>query len=182
MRPTSLAVAIGVTAALAGCGGGDGKSAAGGTAMTAKATGPVGTASTRAATTPAATASVRTRPTAPRGTLVKVRRSEFGRILVDRRGQAVYLFTRDPRGSSRCSGQCATAWPPLYTTGTPVAGAGADPAKLSTVRRGRRLQVAYGGRPLYLYHADTPTRILCQNVTEFGGLWLVVKPSGAPVR
>jgi predicted lipoprotein with Yx(FWY)xxD motif len=178
MRPTSLAVAIGVTAALAGCGGGGGggKSGAASAAPTANA------ASTGTATTPAATSSVPTRPTAPRGTLVKVRRSEFGRILVDRRGQALYLFTRDPRGSSRCSGQCATAWPPLYTTGTPVAGAGADPAKLSTVRRGRRLQVAYGGRPLYLYHADTPTRILCQNVTEFGGLWLVVKPSGAPVR
>src|SRR4051812_31830241 len=125
MRPTSLAVAIGVTAALAGCGG---------TSTTASA--PRRTASTASAPTPS---SAPTRPATPRGTLVKVRGSEFGRILVDRRGQALYLFTRDPRGASRCAGQCATAWPPLYTTGAPVAGAGAGAgaAKLGTVRRGR---------------------------------------------
>jgi predicted lipoprotein with Yx(FWY)xxD motif len=162
MRPTSLVVAIGFTAALAGCGG---------TSTTASTP-----------TRPATAAAAPTRAAAPGGTLVKVRRSEFGPVLVDRRGQAVYLFTRDGRGPSRCAGDCATAWPPLYTAGPPVAGAGVDAAKLGTVRRGRRLQVTYGGRPLYLYHADTPTRILCQNVNEFGGLWLVVKPSGAPVR
>jgi len=39
----------------------------------------------------------------------------------------------------------------------------------------------YRGQPLYYYVDDTPGNILCQNVSEFGGLWLVVSPGGAPV-
>jgi predicted lipoprotein with Yx(FWY)xxD motif len=55
---------------------------------------------------------------------------------------------------------------------------------LSTTRRrnGTR-QVTYDGHPLYYYTGDvTPGAILCQNVDEFGGTWLVVSPSGKPVR
>ena len=44
-------------------------------------------------------------------------------------------------------------------------------------------QVTYAGRPLYYYAGDRkPGQILCQNVSEFGGLWLVVRANGAPVR
>jgi predicted lipoprotein with Yx(FWY)xxD motif len=169
-RIAALAIAAATLALAAGCGGGGG--------------GKTGAASVPP-TTSAPTRSVATTPTPPAkaGTLVKVRASEFGPVLVDGRGQALYLFTRDGRGPSRCSGACAAAWPPLYTTGRPVAGSGATAAKLGTVgRAGGRLQVTYAGQPLYLYHADTPTKILCQDVDEFGGKWLVVKPSGAPVR
>jgi predicted lipoprotein with Yx(FWY)xxD motif len=172
MSRISLAAAVAVTAALAGCGGGG----------SGRAATPASAPTSQPNAAPAsATASTPTRAPAARGTLVKVRRSEFGRVLVDRRGQALYLFTKDRGGPSRCFGQCATAWPPLYTGGPPVAGAGADAAKLGTVRRGSRLQVTYAGQPLYLYQGDTPTQILCQSAREFGGLWLVVKPSGAPV-
>ena len=41
------------------------------------------------------------------------------------------------------------------------------------------LQAAYAGRPLYYYIGDKkPAQILCQNVTEFGGVWRVVRPTG----
>jgi len=44
-------------------------------------------------------------------------------------------------------------------------------------------QVTYDGRPLYYYVRDRePGQILCQNVREFGGLWLVVRPTGTLVR
>ena len=44
-------------------------------------------------------------------------------------------------------------------------------------------QATYAGRPLYYYVGDRkPSQILCQNVSEFGGLWLVVRPSGTLVR
>jgi predicted lipoprotein with Yx(FWY)xxD motif len=62
--------------------------------------------------------------------------------------------------------------------------AGARRSLLGTLRRvdGTR-QVTYAGRPLYYYAGDRkPGQILCQNVFEFGGLWLVVRASGAPVR
>jgi predicted lipoprotein with Yx(FWY)xxD motif len=64
------------------------------------------------------------------------------------------------------------------------AGAGVKASLLGTIRRsnGSR-QVTYGGRPLYYYVGDKkPRQILCQNVSEFGGLWLVVRASGKVVR
>ncbi len=54
---------------------------------------------------------------------------------------------------------------------------------LGTLRRrnGRR-QVTYNGWPLYYYVGDGPGEVSCQNVREFGGLWLVVRPNGTLVR
>ncbi len=115
---------------------------------------------------------------------VKAARSSYGTILVDGRGLTLYLFTRDERGPSRCAGACARAWPPLIVRGTLAAGPGAAAAKLGTVRRrDGRLQATYGGRPLYRYVGDRRAgQILCQNVVEFGGRWLILRPSGRAVR
>ena len=58
------------------------------------------------------------------------------------------------------------------------AGKGVEQHLLGTVKRkdGRR-QVTYDGWPLYYYVGDTsPGAISCQNVSEYGGLWLVVSP------
>jgi len=120
-----------------------------------------------------------------RAPTVKVRRSRYGRILVDGRGLTLYAFTRDRRGSSRCYGACATAWPPLLVrAGRPRAGSGARRSLLGTTRRrdGTR-QVTYRGRPLYFsFRERRPGEILCQNVAQFGGTWLLVAPSGRLVR
>ena len=43
--------------------------------------------------------------------------SRYGRMLFDARGRAIYLFTREPGSKSRCYGDCAVAWPPVYTRG-----------------------------------------------------------------
>ena len=43
-------------------------------------------------------------------------------------------------------------------------------------------QVTYRGHPLYFYVHDTPSLILCQDVFEFGGRWLLVDERGAAVR
>jgi predicted lipoprotein with Yx(FWY)xxD motif len=51
-----------------------------------------------------------------------------------------------------------------------------------TKRRDGRYQVTYKGRPLYYYVSEPPGQVLCQNVDEFGGLWLVVRPDGRAVR
>jgi predicted lipoprotein with Yx(FWY)xxD motif len=118
-------------------------------------------------------------------TTLTVRNSRFGRILFDGRGRVLYAFTRDGRGAgSRCTGACAEAWPVFVATGRPVAGTGARQSLVGTTKRrdGRR-QVTYGGRPLYYYVGDkAPGQILCQDVDEFGGTWLVVRPNGELVR
>jgi Secreted repeat of unknown function len=44
----------------------------------------------------------------------------------------------------------------------------------TTTRRGGARQVTYAGHPLYYHVGDRkPGQILCQNVVEFGGTWLV---------
>jgi predicted lipoprotein with Yx(FWY)xxD motif len=110
--------------------------------------------------------------------------SRYGRILFDGRGRVLYLFARDRAGRSSCSGACAKAWPPFLTRGAPKAGAGINGKLLGTTkRRNGTLQVTYAKHPLYYFNKDTkPGQITCQNVSNFGGLWLVVAPSGKAVR
>jgi predicted lipoprotein with Yx(FWY)xxD motif len=111
---------------------------------------------------------------------VTVKSSSYGRILFDDRGFVLYGFTRDAHGRSRCTGACAKAWPPYIVRWRPRSGKGVAGARLGTVRRaGGRLQVTYFGRPLYYYVGDRrPGQIFCQNVTEFGGVWRVIRPTG----
>jgi len=127
-------------------------------------------------------AATATTASARAGKKVKAVSSSYGKVIADGRGEAFYLFDRDRGGKSRCYGACARAWPPVTTKGRPRAGKGVKARLLGTTKRsnGKR-QVTYAGHPLYYYVADSPGRILCQNVSEFGGLWLVVKPSGKPV-
>lgn len=119
---------------------------------------------------------------APRSTLT-VRSSDYGKILFDGSGRALYAFTKDPRRKSVCSGACAKAWPPYVVTTRPKAGAGVRAALLGTTKRADgKTQVTYNGRPLYYYVGDPVGKVRCQNVNEFGGLWLVVRPNGRLVR
>jgi predicted lipoprotein with Yx(FWY)xxD motif len=121
--------------------------------------------------------------TAARGATLKIVSSKYGKVVADAKGEALYLFTRDGRGKSQCYGDCATAWPPFLTKGKPRAGKGVTASRLGTVRRhDGSLQVTYRGQPLYYYVHDKPGVILCQDVFEFGGDWLVVAPSGKAVR
>ena len=57
---------------------------------------------------------------------VTVRASDYGRILFDSRGRALYAFTADPRGRTVCFGDCAVAWPPYVVRGALRAPAGVD--------------------------------------------------------
>ncbi len=122
-------------------------------------------------------------PGASSGTLT-VHTSRYGSVIFDGRGFALYTFSHDPRGRSSCSGACAKAWPPLIVKRAPSAGAGAKASLLGTLRRSDgTTQASYAGRPLYYYVGDTKAgQILCQNVSEFGGRWLVVGANGVPVR
>ena len=119
----------------------------------------------------------------PRGTLIKViDHGRYGPMLFDSRGQAIYGFTYDRRSRTRCFGACARAWPPVYTSGTPRAGRRVTQRKLGTIRRGGRRQVTYNGWPLYTYANEGRLQVFCQNVFQYRGLWLVVRPSGRLLR
>ena len=125
------------------------------------------------------TEATKPRPAKATGTEIVLGDSEFGSMLFDRRRQAIYIFENDPRGKSACYGECAVAWPPVYTDGQPRAGKGVRQSLLGTVRRrdGKR-QVSYAGKPLYFYVNEGPGEVRCHNVDLNGGLWWVVGPNG----
>jgi predicted lipoprotein with Yx(FWY)xxD motif len=102
---------------------------------------------------------------------------------VDARGRTLYLFEKDTGRRSRCSGSCASLWPPLTTRGKPVAQGGAKASKLSTHRRsGGAKQVLYNGHPLYRYAPDSaPGQTNGQGVNTFGAVWHVVAASGRAI-
>ena len=180
-RRTALAVLVPVAALALGACGSSG-TAPGTTTTTTSATSakPPTAAPSASAPKRPASASARKRP----ATTAKVGPSQFGRILTDGAGRTLYVFTREKSSTSRCYGDCLKAWPPLIARGEP-AGRGAAQQKLlgTTTRRDGTRQVTYGGHPVYHYIGETKAgQVLCQNVDEFGGTWLVVSPSGAAVR
>jgi len=121
---------------------------------------------------------------ATRAATLTAHSSRYGGILFDGRGRVLYLFARDRGGRSSCSGACAKAWPPFLTKGAPRTLSGVNAKLLGTTRRSDgTLQVTSAKHPLYYFKEDTkPGQIKCRNVSNFGGLWLVVAPSGKPVR
>jgi predicted lipoprotein with Yx(FWY)xxD motif len=82
-----------------------------------------------------------------------------------------------------CAGACAKAWPPFIVRSRPKSGPGVKPSLLGTTRRADgRTQATYNGRPLYYYVGDPVGQVRCQNVSEFGGQWLVMRANGRLVR
>ena len=116
---------------------------------------------------------------APTGTTITLRTSQYGPMLFNARRQAIYIFQRDRRNTTVCYGECAKAWPPVYTRGRPRAARGVRGSLLGTItRRDGRRQVTYAGKPLYYYAHEGPGQVLCHNVNLNGGLWWAVGRDG----
>jgi predicted lipoprotein with Yx(FWY)xxD motif len=166
VRIVPLSIVVVVAAALAGCG----------SSSSSANDGPASPATD--ASTPVAS-----RLTAP-GPKLELTDSDYGRILADGHGKALYLFTADKGKASRCSGDCATAWPPYIVKSKPAAVSGAKPGLVGTTRRGDgKLQATYRGHPVDYYEGDhAPGEVNCQAALEFGGYWYVLRSSGRAVR
>lgn len=101
--------------------------------------------------------------------------------------RSLYLLTADPPGASSCGSGCARFWPPLLTSGDPVAGSGVNPAGLGTLRRSDSTrQVTYFGVPLYFFAPDMANGSKSgatngeDDVDPFNlGTWYLVGPSGS---
>ena len=118
------------------------------------------------------------------GARVSAASSSLGKIIVDGRGRTLYLFEKDKRGHSACSGACATFWPPLVTHGKPIAGRRAKQSLIGTIRRasGAR-QVTYAGHPLYRYVQDTkPGQTSGEGSQLFGAGWDALSPAGKKIE
>jgi predicted lipoprotein with Yx(FWY)xxD motif len=117
-------------------------------------------------------------------TKVAVAKSAVGRILVDSKGITLYDFVQDKGTTSTCYGACAALWPPLLTTGKPIAGTGVRASLLGTTKRkDGKLEVTYGGHPLYYFVTDRkPGQTTGQGISQFGAPWWVISPAGKEIH
>ena len=117
-------------------------------------------------------------------THVRLAKTSLGTILVDSKGITLYDFVKDKGTTSVCYGACAALWPPLLTTGKPVAGPGVHASLLGTTRRkDGKLEVTYGGHPLYYFVTDRkPGQTTGQGVNQFGGPWWVLSAAGKEIH
>ena len=115
------------------------------------------------------------------GTVIITADSQFGSMLYDVSGQAIYLFDAERSTRPECYGECADDWPPVLTAGKPKAKEGVQSGLLGTTRRSDgATQVTYAGHPLYFYAHEGKYQVLCHNIEGYGGTWLVVQPDGDP--
>jgi predicted lipoprotein with Yx(FWY)xxD motif len=179
MRTLSLFLLV-AALAIAGCGGDDDTSAGGGSedaAMEKKDEAAMEKKKDEAAMEKKDDAAMENKG----GATITLEDSNFGPMLFDKNKQAIYIFERDGRNTTVCYGECAAAWPPVYTKGEPQAANGVDASLLGTIkRRDGRSQVTYAGKPLYFYAHEDPGVVLCHNVNLNGGLWWAVGADGKP--
>ena len=127
---------------------------------------------------PAATATMAPMATPASAAVINVgQNATLGSFLVDSKGMTLYLYTKDTPNTSSCYGGCATAWPPLLTVGTPVAGSGVTASMLgTTTRTDGTVQVTYNGWPLYYFAKD---KVAGDTTGEgVGSVWYVITPAG----
>ena len=106
--------------------------------------------------------------------VIKTTAPKLGAIIATRGHLALYTWNREKDKKVHCTGACATAWPPLtIAKGTMVVQhvAGVMGTFGEITRPDGRTQVTYNGRPLYTFHADSATKILCNGVDG----WYVVR-------
>ena len=109
--------------------------------------------------------------------------TKLGKVLVDGNGRTLYLFEADKGTMSKCDGTCASAWPPLTTSGKPTAGAGVVAAKLGTAKRADGTTgFTYDGHPLYTFAGDgAPGQTAGEGLTDYGAPWYALSAAGKTV-
>ncbi len=102
---------------------------------------------------------------------------------MDQDGRALFVTTNDTQnsGTSSCTGDCLTEWPPVIVTETPQAGEGADASMLGTITRDDgTMQATYNGWPLYYNSADTAPGSITGQAME--GVWFLVSATGNAIK
>jgi predicted lipoprotein with Yx(FWY)xxD motif len=119
----------------------------------------------------AASALATTRVASP---VVKWKTASFGQVHATKGHLALYTWNQEKGLKVKCTGACAKTWPPLtipHGTMAPKHIAGVMGTFGEVMRPDGKTQVTYNGHPLYTFHGDSPTKILCNGVDG----WFVVK-------
>jgi predicted lipoprotein with Yx(FWY)xxD motif len=111
---------------------------------------------------------------------IMTRSTSKGTVLTNAAGKTLYWFAIDTSTASKCTGTCASYWPPLI--GKPAAAAGTSlPHGFGTITRsGGQTQATYDGHPLYTYSGDSAAGMVSGNGLNLsGGLWWAMTPAGS---
>ena len=111
-----------------------------------------------------------------------------GTVLVNGKGQTLYLLTSEKGGKVTCtaSNGCTKFWPEVTLPNGATAakaGSGVQASLLGTVKDASgNPEVTFNGWPVYTYAGDSGTGVAHgQGITSFGGTWYVLNASGDPV-
>jgi predicted lipoprotein with Yx(FWY)xxD motif len=134
-----------------------------------------------------AAARVSTRAHVASATVVEtVTAGTLGKVLAASNGHVLYLFDKDKKNKSSCSGACAKVWKPYLADGgvTAKAGSGLNAKLLGVIKiSGGQSQAVYNGHPLYEYVKDKKAaQTNGQGISQFGGDWYVVGPKGKVIQ
>jgi predicted lipoprotein with Yx(FWY)xxD motif len=137
---------------------------------------PAAGASSPAASAPAASASA----SSTGGTTLDVKTIGGQQVVTNAQGFTLYWFAPDTSTTSKCTGSCATYWPPVKGPATAMSGV---TGQLATITRSDgTTQATYDGHPLYTYAGDTaPGQAKGNGLNASGGLWHEMTVSGATV-
>jgi len=150
-------------------------------ALTVSACASSGSSTAATGSTPAAGASSPASP-APASssgwTALTARTIGGQQVVTNAAGFTLYWFVPDTSTTSKCTGSCATYWPPVEGPATAMSGV---TGTLGTIARpDGSTQVTYDGHPLYAYAADTaPGQAKGNGLDASGGLWHEMTVSGA---
>jgi predicted lipoprotein with Yx(FWY)xxD motif len=137
-----------------------------------------GAASAPATSAPAAGASSSAPAASSSGSTVNMTTINGVAVLTNSAGKTLYWFAPDTSTTSKCTGTCATYWPPV--TGPVTAGSGVTGTLGTITRSGGTTQATYDGHPLYTYVGDTAAGQAKGNgLSLSGGLWYEMTVSGA---
>ena len=110
---------------------------------------------------------------------ISVRSTAYGKILVNSKGDTLYLWAKDKNDKSACSGGCLAVWPFVLISGKPTAGSGVNAKLLGTIKVKGGNEVTYNKHPLYTYISDVKPGIISgEGNKSFGAPWWVVSTAG----
>ncbi len=147
-------------------------------ALTVSACASSGSSSATTSSTPAAAGSGSAAASSAGGATVTAKTIGSQQVLTNSQGLTLYWFAPDTSTTSKCTGSCATYWPPV--TGPVTAGSGVTGTLGTITRSDGTMQATYDGHPLYTYVGDkAPGQAKGNGLNLSGGLWYEMTVSGS---
>jgi predicted lipoprotein with Yx(FWY)xxD motif len=98
-----------------------------------------------------ATSHHKAKPKERKGTEISTTKTSLGKVVANEKRRVMYLFTKDGRKVSHCTGACLSVWPRVTSKAKPRGEHGVLAKHLGLTKKH---QVTYYGHPLYYFVSD----------------------------